>query len=273
MKADTNMSGKTTAHNKICSDNTFSRSEAEGNSSRPCITNQVAITEMMRRQKLNPPEPKRAVAHINKTRGRNKSAGVVDGKNGPKPKTKKAAAAALTTNNPASPNRPSVAFLIQDLPADEKSTTTGTIVSSASALVQNLSALSDRYPRPHFVRTTPAASKNEVAKGAMRTPNNTKMNTPRTLSNTFVGRTNCPIQNAPIKASLTLVASHAAAVQIGTPASSWARKCAGTTVIRSAHQTRRGASRKAASRTAFAGQNAEFGCPAGVKANPTRVPA
>src|SRR5881394_1055010 len=254
MKPDTNMSGNTTVHNKTCNDNTFSRKEAEGNGCRPCITNQVAVTEMMRRHRLSPPEPNRAVAHMSKARGRNRSTGVVEGNTGLKPKTKKAASTVLRTNNPASQKRLEVAFLIQEIPFAAQNTMTGTIVSSANAFVQKRSALMERYPRPHPERTTPAASRNEVAKGAMRTPNSTKMKTPRTLSNTLVGRTNCPMQNAPIRASLVLVASQAAAVARGTPAWSCASKWAGITASRSAHHTLCGANSRTAKRIAFGGQ-------------------
>src|SRR5215831_1565904 len=181
MKPDKNISGSTTVHNKTCNDNTFSRKEAKGKGSRPCITNQIAVTEIMRRQGLSPPEPNRAAAHISKARGRNKRTGVVEGNTGVKPKTKKVATAVPRTKNPASQERANVAPLIQRLPLDAHSTITGTIVSSANAFVQKRSALIDRYPRPQLVRTTPAASRNEVAKGTTRTPNTMKMDTPRTL--------------------------------------------------------------------------------------------
>src|SRR5947207_3650275 len=122
MEADTNMSGRTTVHSKICSDNTFCRSDAEGNGSRPCITNQIAITEMMRRHRLSPPEPNRPVAHMSKARGRNRSIGVVEGNIGSKPKTKKVASTVLRTKNPASQKRLKVAFLIQEIQFDAQST-------------------------------------------------------------------------------------------------------------------------------------------------------
>src|SRR4029079_319182 len=209
MKPDKNISGNTTVHNKTCNDSTFSRKEAKGKGSRPCTTNQMAVTEMIRRHRLSPPEPNRAAAHMSKARGRNKRSGVVEGNTGVKPKTKKVATAVPRTKNPASQKWPHVAPLIQRLPLDVQSTITGTIVSSANAFVQKRSALIDRYPRPQPVRTTPAASRKEGAKGATRTPNSTKREAPRTLSNTLVGRTSCPMQNAPIKASLVLVASQA----------------------------------------------------------------
>src|SRR6266576_5320431 len=272
MEADTNMSGRTIVHSKICSDSTFCRSDAEGNGSRPCITYQIAVNEMMRRHRLSPPEPNRAVAQNNKARGINRSAGVSDGETGSKPKTKKVASTVLIPSNAASQQRLRVACFFQKTTFEAQSTITGTIVSSANALVQNRPAPSNRYPRPQPVRTTPAASRNEVAKGATSTPNSTKMKTPLTVSNTLVGRTNCPTQNAPINASHVLLVSQAAAVHAGTPAWSWARKCAGITATRSAHQIRRGANRRTARRIALGGQKAEFGWPVGVKANPTRVP-
>jgi hypothetical protein len=196
---------------------------------------------------------------MSKARGKNRSTGLVEGNVGLKPKIRKATSTMLRTKNPASQKRLKVAFLIQDIPFDAQSTMTGTMVSSANAFVQKRSALMDRYPRPQPVRTTPAASRNEVAKGAMRTPNSTKMKTPRTLSNTLVGRTNFPMQNAPIKASLVLVASQAAAVERGTPAWSCASKWAGTTASSSAHHTLRGANSRRAKKIALGGQKAEFG--------------
>src|SRR5215469_4032099 len=102
MKPDKNISGNTTVHNKICNDNTFSRKEAEGKGSRPWITNQIAVTEIMRRHGLSPPEPNRATAHRSKARGRNKRTGVVDGNTGLRTRTKKVASAVPRTNNPAS---------------------------------------------------------------------------------------------------------------------------------------------------------------------------
>src|SRR5262249_13854571 len=148
-----------------------------------CITNQIAVTEIMRRHRLSPPEPKRAAAHISKARGRNSKTGVVEGNTGSRPKTRKVASPVPRTSNPASQNRPNVAPLIQRAPFDVQSTMTGTSVSSGNAFGQKRSALMDRYPRPQLVRTTPAASRNEGANGATSTPNRTKMETPRTLSN------------------------------------------------------------------------------------------
>src|SRR5258708_1810235 len=114
MKADTNMSGRTTVHSKICSDNTFCRSDAEGNGSRPCITNQIAVTEMMRRHRLSPPEPNRPVAHMSKARGRNRSIGELEGKIGSKPKTNKVASTVLRAKNHPSQKRMKVAFETQE---------------------------------------------------------------------------------------------------------------------------------------------------------------
>jgi hypothetical protein len=55
----------------------------------------------------------------------------------------------------------------------------GTIVNSATELLQNRSMLIDQYPLPQPVSTTDAASKNELAKGAINTPNTTNVSTHR----------------------------------------------------------------------------------------------
>src|SRR5205807_9325211 len=196
---------------------------------------------------------------INNARGTNSSTGVVEGEAGSKPKTKNVASTALRPSNPASQHWIRPAFLVQRPPFDTHSTIAGTIVSSASALVQKRSAPSDTYPRPQPVRITPAASRNEVASGAIKTPNRMKIETPRTLSKTVLGLISRVMQNAPIRASVVLVKNQEAAVQIGTPAWCWATKCGGTIATRNIHQTLRGDSRSAARRIALGGQKAEFG--------------
>ena len=77
---------------------------------------------------------------------------------------------------------------------------------------------------------------------------------------------------APSTASLTLLTYQQPAITSGTPAVSWAMRCAGRIASSGHIQARTGQSNSAASRMAFGGQSSETALAAGVNASPTRTP-
>src|SRR5215475_278670 len=179
---------------------------------------------MQKRDELNPQEPNRIVAHSRNGSGAYRSAGVVAGDTLGKSNTTTVTSAVPTASSPASHHRASVALRIQELPFEMESTIIGTTVSSAKALLKNRSPLNGQYPRPHFVRTATAAAGNDVAKGAITTPQTRKIRIPRTLSNSLLGGTSRVIRNVAINASLVLVKNKATVVHTGHPCCSSASK-------------------------------------------------
>src|SRR6266576_6129930 len=140
MTAARNISGTATTQNKICRDRMFCGKDAYGNGSRPCIVYQVEMSDRNKRERLNPPKPNRAAAHNKNGSGTYSNAGVVAGDTPCKPNTKTATNTVPAVSRAASNNRATVILRIQETPFELQSTTVGTIVSSANALVQNRSS-------------------------------------------------------------------------------------------------------------------------------------
>src|SRR6516164_2317499 len=141
MIADKNMSDPTTTQSKICNDKTFCRKDAEGNGCRPCNICQLETSAIHKTDRLNPPEPKRTVAHSRSGRGiYNKAGVVVAGDRGWKPNTKIVTSTVAIASRLASPIREGLVFRIQEIPFEKQSTMAGTTVNSANAFVQNRSA-------------------------------------------------------------------------------------------------------------------------------------